>query len=81
MLTLFQNDETVKAKISSGEWDFRDVALNALASGQKKQTPAPIRSGGNNTSMSGGLDFSTMTDEQLDQFNAKIAKGAKFVPR
>lgn len=81
VLTLFQNDETVKAKISSGEWDFRDVALNALASGQKKQTPAPIRSGGNNTSMSGGLDFSTMTDEQLDQFNAKIAKGAKFVPR
>lgn len=81
VLELFQKDDAVKAKISSGEWDFKDVALNALSSRQntKKATPAPVRSGGGK-STKGGLDFTNMSDADFDKFNEQIRKGAVFRP-
>lgn len=81
VLELFQKDDTVKAKVSSGEWDFKDVALNVLSSGQKtkKATPAPVRSGGGKATK-GGLDFANMSDADFDKFNEQIRKGAVFRP-
>ena len=82
VLDLFQKDANIKAKISSGEWDFRDVALNALSSAQKRQTqkPSPVRSGGNSRA-TGNMDFSNMSDDDFDRFNDQIARGAVFRPR
>lgn len=81
VLELFQKDDAVKAKISSGEWDFRDVALSVLSSGQKPQkaTPTPVRSGGGKATK-GGLDFANMSDADFDKFNEQIRKGAVFRP-
>lgn len=82
VLEVFKTDKTVQAKINSGEWDFRDVALNVLSSGQQpKAKPAPVRSGGSGNAPKGGLDFKNMSDADFDRFNDQIAKGAVFRPR
>lgn len=69
-------------EITEGRMELWDVAMRA---GQKpsapvRSTPAPVRSG-NGSAPTGSMDFSTMSDEEFDKFNAKIDSGAVYKPR
>ena len=70
--------------IFAGTMDLWEVAIRSMSSSAEKQTtsaPKPVKGGGSSTSVKGGMDFSTMSDEDFDRFQAKIARGAVFKPR
>lgn len=80
----FVTDDDAKA-IFDGSMELWEVALRAGKGTAKAETksapPTPVKSGGSSTNAKGGMDFATMTDEEFDRFNAKIARGAVYRPR
>lgn len=71
----FQTNEEVRKKVSSGDWDFYDVA-EALAK-PKKRPPSPVRSP-NGVSGSEKSAIMSMTKEQFKKFDEKISGGARY---
>lgn len=76
VISVFMNDEDVKARIVSGEWDFYDVA-EAMQK-PKKKAPSPMRSpNGASGFQPNAID--SMTDEQFEQMEKNIkTKGARY---
>ncbi len=78
ILEAFQNDETIRNAVSSGEMDFIDVGKQ-LAGGSKKSAPRVVKSANN-----GGISrrsFATMTDEEFSKFDERVRHGAVFDAR
>lgn len=78
VLELFQTDAEVKRAVVSGEKDFKDIALERLAGGNKgarKPAPKPVSSGGAEA-QSRVYSFKNMTDEEFDRFNRRLDQGA-----
>lgn len=74
----FQKNEDVKQKVVSGEWDFYDVAEEM--SKPKRKTPAPMRSpNGASGYQLNAID--SMTDEQFERLEKRIAGGARIALR
>lgn len=73
----FNQDETIKEKVISGEWDFYDVA-DAIS--PQKRTPTPVRSpnGGENFS---GVSIRNMSDEQFRRLQENLASGKVYDAR
>lgn len=69
--------------IFDGKMDLWEVAMRSFNPNQevKQNAPKPVKAGGNASSAKGGMDFSTMTDEEFDRFNEKISRGARYIPR
>ena len=84
VMDYYNKTPEVKQKVISGEWDFKDAALYAMrqtaTTEQHKPTPAPVRSGASPARSGGGIDFSTMSDEQFARFNEKLRKGEVYRP-
>jgi len=76
VISVFMNDEDVKARIVSGEWDFYDVA-EAMQK-PKKKAPSPMRSpNGASGFQPNAID--SMTDEQFERMEKNIKnKGARY---
>jgi hypothetical protein len=74
----FNQDESIKQKVVSGEWDFYDVA-DAM-SRTSKRVPAPVRSpnGGENYS---GVSIMNMTDAQFRKLQENLASGKVYDAR
>lgn len=69
--------------IFDGKMELWDVAMRAGKKEEptpKKPAPTPVKSSATNAP-TGGMDFLTMSDEDFDKFNAKIARGAVYHPR
>ncbi len=80
VLGLFQTDAEVKRAVVSGEKDFKDIALERLAGGDRgarKPAPKPVSSGGAQA-QSRVFSFKNMTDEEFEQFDRRIAQGAVY---
>ena len=78
VISAFMNDEEVKQKVVSGEWDFYDVA-EALTEEQKprRKPPAPMRSP-NGASGAEKSTIASMSDEQFEKLEKKIKGGARY---
>ena len=79
VISEFQNNEEVKQKIVSGEWDFYDAA-EAMSKPQKKKPTAPMRSP-NGASGSEKSTIASMTDEQFEKLEKKIKGGTRYAIR
>ena len=75
VMAAFNENEDIKNKIISGEWDFYDVA-EAMRK-PRQRAPAPMRSP-NGASGSERSTIATMSDEQFDRLDRKIAEGARY---
>lgn len=75
VLEIFNSDPEVKLRVSSGEWDFLDVAKAAQdkASGR---IPAPVRSA--NGVALGGANIARMSDKQFSKLDEMLARGDKI---
>lgn len=78
VLAEYYNNEDVKKKVVSGEWDMYDVAdnMNKRKSSRPK-APAPMRSpnGVTGTKLNA---IDTMSDEQFDKLEKRIKEGARY---
>ena len=71
----FNNNPDIQHKIRTGEWDFYDVVEHMKK--PTKKPPAPMRSP-NGASGQEKSTIMSMTDEQFDRFEKKIAGGARY---
>lgn len=78
ILDAFENDENVRSKVASGEWDFTDVGLY-LSDRPAQRAPRVVRSPNGGTIRASNFD--TMSDEEFAKFNERVAKGAVFDTR
>ena len=76
----FLNNEEVKEKVRSGEWDFYDVADYLKKKPSKKKPPSPMRSP-NGASGSKPNAIESMTDEQFARLEKRIKEGARYTLR
>lgn len=68
--------------IFNGTMDLWEVAMRSVTANKPVQdAPKPVKSGGNSSPVKGGMDFSTMTDEEFERFNDKISRGARYIPK
>lgn len=72
----FNSNDEIRQKIVSGEWDFYDVA-EAMAETPRRTAPAPMRSP-NGASGAEKSKISTMTDEQFERFDKRVAEGKRY---
>ena len=77
VMSVFDGDEEVKAKIISGEWDFYDVAEAMKNQPARKKASVPMRSP-NGASGAEKSTIASMSDEQFDRLDRKIAEGARY---
>ena len=73
----FLDNEDIKRKVVSGEWDFYDVAEHLKKGGAKKKAPAPMRSPNRASGMSPNA-IDTMSDEAFERMEKNIGKGARY---
>ena len=73
VLAIFNQDESVRLKVSSGEWDFADVAKAYAGQKPQRATPPAIRHPGG--SGFAARTFADMTDDQLDEINRRLEEG------
>lgn len=76
VMTAFQSDPNVQAKVLSGEWDFYDVAQE-LTGRAGRRAPAPVYSP-NSAGNQAGLSVANMSDEQFDRLNQSLASGRRY---
>lgn len=79
-LALYRQDDEIKRKVHSGEWDFKDVALAHMAKqmGRPSGVPGPVRSP-NNARVT--RSFKTMSDKEFAEFERRIEGGETFDAR
>ena len=73
----FMNDEEIKEKVVSGEWDFHDVADYLNKKPSRKGPPSPMRSP-NGASGTNPNAIDSMSDEQFERMERKISEGARY---
>ena len=74
VMALFQQDQNVKQRILSGEWDFYDVA--EAVGKQRGSVPMPIRSA--NGAAIGPTTIAEMTDAQFAKLQENLAAGKVY---
>ena len=74
VMKAYREDENVRNRVLSGEWDFSDVA-QALRE-PARSVPTPVRAA-NGQQVSRGA-IAAMTDEEFDRLNAEIRRGKRF---
>lgn len=72
VMQALNEDNEIKNRVLSGEWDFYDVAENLTA--PKKTAPVPMRTSNGGTNPS-AVSISGMTDEQFKRLQANLANG------
>lgn len=72
VMQALNEDNEIKNRVLSGEWDFYDVADNL--SSPKKTAPVPMRTSNGGTNPS-AVSISGMTDEQFKRLQANLANG------
>ncbi len=70
---VYENNPEIRRRVLSGEWDFYDVA-EAMTT---RNVPQPVRQP-NGAGFGGGIDITSMTDEQFAKLNANLAKGKLY---
>lgn len=78
VLGAFQNDEEVRAKVGSGEWDFYDVA-DYMRQQNGRHTPVPVRSP--NGAKPSAFSIASMSDEQFAQLQRNLSNGKRYDAR
>ena len=74
----FMNDEEIKDKVTSGEWDFQDVADYLKdQKPSRKRPPSPMRSP-NGASGTSPNAIDSMSDEQFERMERKISEGVRY---
>lgn len=73
----FMDDEDIKMKVVSGEWDFQDVADYLSEKPSRKRPPSPMRSP-NGASGTNPNAIDSMSDEQFERMERKIKEGARY---
>lgn len=73
----FMDDEDIKMKVVSGEWDFHDVADYLNKKPSRKRPPSPMRSP-NGASGTNPNAIDSMSDEQFERMERKISEGARY---
>lgn len=87
VLALFSQNEMVRQKVTSGEWDMVDVyehvrqssgsaaaAPETPEASQNAPAPAPVRSA-NGSLHAGAPDVRRMSDKEFEKLNKALAKG------
>lgn len=72
----FNNNPEIRARVISGEIDFRDVA-DEMKQQTRRKPPAPTRSS-NGASGTMPNAISQMTKEEFERMEKRIAEGARF---
>lgn len=73
----FNNNEEIRQKVLTGEWDFYDVADAVKEQQATRKAPAPMRSS-NGASGAEKSTIASMTDEQFKRLNKRLEEGARF---
>ena len=73
----FNNNEDIRNKVLTGEWDFYDVADSMKERNEARKAPAPMRSS-NGASGAEKSTIASMTDEQFKRLNKRLEEGARF---
>lgn len=76
VMKAFNEDEGIRQKVASGEWDFYDVAEH-IQSG--KHVPTPVRSP--NGAQTGGLSIANMSDAQFARLQQNLSNGKRYDAR
>ena len=78
VLAEYYNNDEVKKKVVSGEWDMYDVADSmSKKKSSRPKAPAPMRSpNGVSNAKLNAID--TMSDEQFDKLEKRIEEGARY---
>ena len=76
VMKAFNEDEGIRKKVASGEWDFYDVAEH-LNSG--KHVPTPVRSP--NGAQTGGLSIANMSEAQFARLQQNLSNGKRYDAR
>lgn len=69
----YHTDPEIQRRVLSGEWDFYDVA-EAITT---RRVPQPVRYT-NGAGFGGGVDISSMSDEQYARLKENLAKGKVY---
>lgn len=69
----YHTDPEIQRRVLSGEWDFYDVA-EAMTT---RRVPQPVRYT-NGAGFGGGVDISSMSDEQYARLKENLAKGKVY---
>lgn len=77
VLAEFNNNQEVKNKVISGDWDFYDVADYLTEKKAGRKAPSPMRSP-NGASGAEKSTIASMTDEQFERLNKRLEEGARF---
>lgn len=77
-LELYQQNEKVRQKVNSGEWDFADVAKEYLAQSGVRKIPAPIKTP-NGVSLR-AKSIKELSDEEFAKLNEKLEMGYVIDP-
>ncbi len=85
VLKLYLENPEVQKRVLNKQWSFADVAREYLReTGQTqtrmRQTPPPVRSGGNSERGTAAVDFLNMTPKQYAAFNKRIDEGYEYRP-
>lgn len=73
----FTNNEDIRNKVLSGEWDFYDVADSMKEKSAARKAPSPMRSS-NGASGAEKSTIASMTDEQFKRLNKRLEEGVRF---
>ena len=71
VMTLYNTDPEVRARILNGEWDFIDVWKQMKPA---QQPPVPVRTANGGA---GAMNIGGMNDQQFDKLNEMLKRGAK----
>ena len=80
VIDVFSKDEEIKAKVTSGEMDFIELAkqLQKEQEQPKRHPPAPTRSPNGASGSSNPNAISSMSDEQFERMERRIKEGARY---
>ena len=71
VMTLYNTDPEVRARILNGEWDFIDVWKQMKPA---QQPPVPVRTANGGA---GAMNIGGMNDQQFDKLNEMLKRGTK----
>lgn len=77
-LALYQQNEKVREKVNSGEWDFADVAKAYLEETKGRRVPSPVRHA--NSGSLKAVSIENMSDAQWEKLNRELEMGRVIDP-
>lgn len=74
MMEVIKNDDAIREKIATGEWDINRAFAHYLSSNRKK-TPSTPRSGAKSA---GKIDFTTMSDKEFAAYEERLQRTGRI---